>query len=180
MATYTDLDAASIDLVAVYSDAALTVLVEDVTANVVDIGVGLYEISTALDLSLYSLGVTYYLKVTFTPPSAVQRTQSLKIRVLPVSAPAVTAALTGTDSDGEHVQPPLLRLRMGLGSYRDADMTSAVAAVRRDRYEAEFQPPDEVRGKILHFLVYAFRAGEPWALTGLTVEYTGQGKWRAN
>jgi hypothetical protein len=176
VATYTAVDASSIDDVRTYSDSGLTQEVEDITSAVVDIGVGLYSFTQALTFSLYTVGVLYYLKVTYTPSGAAQRVQSFPFYVFPAGQPASVATVTDTDFEGFHLQAPALRLRLGSGAFRNADLSNRITpASTRNRYEADFLPSDTRKGKILHLVIYNIRAGEPWALQGVKVEGTDEG-----
>jgi hypothetical protein len=173
MTTYTAENVTSIDAVATYSDAAATVLVETLTSTA--LGSGVYQFSK-MDLSLYTVGTLYYLKVTYTPTGGAQRSQVIPFYIAPVGQPAAVATATDTDFEGFHLQAPALRLRLGSGAFRNADLSNRITpASTRNRYEADFLPSDTRRGKILHLVIYNIRAGEPWALQGVKVEGTDEG-----
>lgn len=167
MVTYTDVDASSIDAVEVYSDAGLTSLVESLSVS--DIGTGLYEATAALDLDLYEWGRDYYLKITYTPSGAAQRSQTFVIRPLPQGRAASSASTTDTScADGTHIQPPLLQFRLGRGSFREEDLENATYASSRDRTMQVLPMPDGKKGDVLHLVLSNARAGEPFALAGVS------------
>lgn len=157
-------DVSTFDAAATYTDAAATDLVE--TLTVTGLGSGQYELSK-LTYASYTLGVLFYLKLTFTPTGAAQRSQIYPFYIAPLGQPGGLASVTTTDAEGQHVQPPTLRLRVGSGAFRDADLSNAVKPNAANRYETVFPRSDSGRGKILHLLVYNIRAGEPWAFNAI-------------
>lgn len=166
MATvYSLADAASVDAMAVYSDSALTVLVESLT-GVTNIGTGVYR-TDPLTYSLYTIGQVYYLKVTWTPVSATQRSDSFPFLVVPQGQAAGAATVTGTDCDGKHVQNPVLMLRLGRGDFREAGFENGKFAAA-DRFVQELPLPDSVEAEEVHLLISSGRAGAPLALERIT------------
>jgi hypothetical protein len=159
--TYT-LETATIDEVKTFSDVGLSSPVETITVS--NVGTGLEEATSALDLSLYTLGTTYYLKVTWTPSGAVQRFDSFPFLPLPQGTAAASGTTVDTTcKDGTNLQAPALSLRLGLGGYRLSDFENGVDADALSRYEAEFPIPDDHAHKQIHFLIGGGRGGAPWS-----------------
>jgi hypothetical protein len=179
VATYTDADWTSLTEAKVYSDVALTALVEDITANMVNVGTGLYEASVPLTYGLYMLGTVYYLKLTYTPPSAASRTQVFRFLLAPAGQQAGAGLFMVTDQDALNVQDPALGLRVGSGAFRDADLCNAVYG-QRSRFEVNFPTPGTRRGKLLYLIVFNTRADEPWKLAGLNINLDGGGLSRGD
>lgn len=162
MATYTD-ENVTVSAVGVYSDSGCTVLVEDLTGSLTNPGTGLYEIGTALNYNLYSLGVLYYLKITYTPSGDTARSQVFPFYVFPQSQALAASAITEADcEDGSYLQPPDLALRIGRDAYREEDLENFIEhAVFR--HEAVFRLPDYRYAFELHILLENSRAGAPFA-----------------
>lgn len=178
MPSYTDVNWTSLTEAKVYSDAALTTLVEDITANMANVATGVYEASTPLTYGLYTLGSVYYLKLTYTPPGAASRTQTIRFMLAPAGQPAGGGITMVTDQDSLNVQDPALGLRVGSGAFREADLCNAVYGAR-SRFEVNFPTPAVRRGKLLYLVIFNTRADEPWKLAGLNVNLDGGGIHRS-
>ncbi len=164
MVTYTAENVSTFTSAETFSDAAATVSVE--TLTITSLGSGQYRLSK-LTYALYTLGVKFYLKLTYTPTGASARSQVIPFFIAPQGQPGGLASVTTTDADGQHVQPPTLRLRVGSGAFRNVDLSNAVKPSAANRYETVFPTSNSGRGKILHLLIYNIRAGEPWALNAI-------------
>lgn len=165
MVTTTLEDVTSVDEAKVYSDSALTALVETLTpANFTKTATGVYLNDDAFDYSLYVLGTVYYLKITWTPVGAVQRSDSIPFMIAPQGQAAGAASLTSTDCrHAKHLQNPVLMLRVGRGGFREADFENGIESTQ-DRFAQELGLPDDAEGHDLHLEISTARAGAPLAL----------------
>lgn len=160
MTTYTDTDV-TINSAGIYSDASATQLVESITLT--KVATGTYEASE-LTYTSYTLGQSYYLKVNYTPSGDSARDQITEIRIVPQGQAGGAASVTDTDCDGAHIQAPLLRMRVGLGVFREEDFENYTTADALDRKIQEIAPPSDSAAHDIHLLISSPRAGAPVAI----------------
>lgn len=176
--TYTAADVTSIDAVVVYSDSALTTVVETMTAgNFAKLATGQYQTTDEFTYASYTLGQTYFIKITWTPDGGTQRSDSFEMIIAPQGQANDTSGVTTTDCDGAHVQAPQLSLRIGRGGFRESDFENAGQA-DLDRFIQNFPMPDDAAAGDIHFLISNSRAGAPTSFEFLFAEGTTRDEMR--
>jgi hypothetical protein len=163
--TYTLEDVTSIDAAVTYSDSGLTSAVETLThGNFTKTATGVYLLDDELTYASYTLGTIYWLKITWTPSGAAQRTDSFPFMVMPQGQAAGAASVTDTDArHGKHLEAPVLLLRVGRGGFRESDFENGVAATR-DRFVQQMPLPASTEADDVHLLISSGRAGAPVAI----------------